>query len=99
MSWPRLSEANPLLTPTVEPTASTAGSASSTSTTRFCRASMAEKETEGSASVLPSSCPVSWVGRKPLGTSRYSRMVPTKQPSVTSSIVLRQRRAMARVRA
>ncbi len=99
VNWPRFNEAKPLVTPTVEPTVSTAGSASSTSTTRSCRADMAAKETLGSARVLPWISPVSSIGRKPFGAARHSITVPTAAPSVTTSISPRQRSAQPSVRA
>ena len=68
VSWPRLMLDQPEVMPMVLPTLSTAGSASSTSTTRRCRSAMAAKLTSGLPTVLPDSSPVSWIGRKPLGT-------------------------------
>ena len=99
VNWPRFSAENPELTPTVDPTVSTAGSDRIASTTRSCRADMAENETDGSATVLPWSSPVSWIGKKPFGISRYRKTVPIAQPSVSSSISRRHRNAESNVRA
>ena len=83
---PRLIELQPFDTPTVEPTLATAGSASITSTTARCRSSIAWNETSGEASVEPIRMPVSCSGRKPFGSTVYSRTVSTMVASVTSSM-------------
>ena len=70
----------------VEPTAATAGSASSTSTTARWRSAMAAKEISGPAMVTPSIRPVSWVGKKPFGTTVYSQMVRPMVAKVTNSM-------------
>ena len=83
---PRLIELQPFDTPTVEPTLATAGSASTTSTTARWRSSIAWNDTSGEASVEPISSPVSCKGRKPFGSTVYSRTVSTMVASVTSSM-------------
>ena len=98
VSWPRLRPLQPAVTPMVLPTLCTAGSASSTSTTRRSRSAMAANEMSGLAFVLASSRPVSWVGRKPLGTSRYSATVAASTARVIATISRRRRSAQARLR-
>ena len=59
VNCPRFSDAQPELTPMVEPTLATAGSRNSTSTTARCRSAIAAKLTSGPASVPPCSNPIS----------------------------------------
>ena len=86
VSCPRLSDANPVLTPMVEPIPDTAGSDSSTSSTVASRARMASNEISGSATVTPWIRPVSCVGRKLFGTAIHRNTVATMVDSVTTSI-------------
>jgi hypothetical protein len=83
---PRLIELQPFDTPTCEPTLATAGSRNTTSTTARWRSAIAWNDTSGEAWVEPIRTPVSCSGRKPFGTTVYSRTVSTMVASVTSSM-------------
>ncbi len=56
--------------PMNDETLSTAGSRRITSASACCRSAMAEKDTDWGASEMPRMTPVSWIGKKPLGTTR-----------------------------
>ena len=47
---------------------------------------MAEKEIDCGASEMPRITPVSWIGKKPLGTTMYSNTVATSVAIATSSV-------------
>ncbi len=47
---------------------------------------MAEKEIDCGASEMPRITPVSWTGKKPLGTTTYSSTVAASVATATSSV-------------
>ncbi len=79
-------------TPMKEEMLSTAGSASTTSTSFCCNAAMAGKLTVCGASLMPRITPVSCTGKKPLGMTMNKSTVATKVEMVTSSVAKRWRR-------
>ena len=86
---PRLTEALKRPAPTEEPTPATAGSASTMSMARSCKAFMASKEMSVEAAVPPKISPVSSCGKKPFGTLMNSPTVSAMVAKNTISISAR----------
>ena len=73
-------------TPTKNATRATAGSASSTSESSFCRRAMAAKDVSCGNSAMPWMTPVSCVGKKPLGTRAYMATLSSRVPTATARV-------------
>ncbi len=50
----------------------------------------------GLATVVPTSSPVSWIGRKPFGTTIHSTTMPAMMAGMVNNASQRQRRTHAR---
>ena len=98
VSRPALAVALMAPAPISEVTPVTAGSAAMMSATWVCNAAKRGMEMLWDASVTATMTPVSWRGRKPLGTITYSQTVPPRVASASSSIARWWRSEVASVR-